>query len=148
MRWMLSSCCLLLFLVPARASAPAYGYLYQSAYSLDGKPRLPAEPYSPQIGDLLLRRRQPARLARASAEACELAAGSLGPDACTDLIEDLHSSIEHIPRTAELLRTPQECAVYEHRARTIERLWNAVVVSERLGDGYERSREVTARVEL
>lgn len=54
MRWMLSVGCLLLFLVPARASAPAYGYLYQSAYSLDAKPRLPAEPYSPQIGDLLL----------------------------------------------------------------------------------------------
>ena len=54
MRWILSLCCSLLFLVPAQASPPPFGYLYQSAYSLDAEPRLPAEPYSPQIGDLLL----------------------------------------------------------------------------------------------
>ena len=54
MRWTLGWCCLLIFLMPALASSQPYGYLYQSAYSLDGKPRLPAEPYSPQIGDLLL----------------------------------------------------------------------------------------------
>ena len=53
MRWMLSVCCSILFLLPARASSP-FGWLYQPAYSLDAQPRLPAEPYSHQIGDLLL----------------------------------------------------------------------------------------------
>ncbi|GIW79578.1 MAG: hypothetical protein KatS3mg105_1385 [Gemmatales bacterium] len=31
-----------------------WGYLYQPAYSLDEKPRLPARPYVPQAGDIVL----------------------------------------------------------------------------------------------
>ena len=54
MRWTLGLCCLLGSLTAARASPAPFGYLYQPAYSLDAQPRLPAEAYSPQPGDLLL----------------------------------------------------------------------------------------------
>ena len=54
MRWALGLCCLLHSLPPAHASPAPFGYLYQSAYSLDAQPRLPAEAYSPQPGDLIL----------------------------------------------------------------------------------------------
>jgi hypothetical protein len=54
MRWIL---CLsaLLASSPIAAAPPApFGYVYRPAYSMDGCPRLPAEAYSPQPGDLLL----------------------------------------------------------------------------------------------
>jgi hypothetical protein len=54
MRWTLGLCWLLGSLTAVRASPAPFGYLYQPAYSLDARPRLPAEEYSPQPGDLLL----------------------------------------------------------------------------------------------
>lgn len=54
MRWMLGLSCFLCSSVVAHASSGPYGHLYQPAYSLDAQPRLPAEVYSPQPGDLLL----------------------------------------------------------------------------------------------
>jgi hypothetical protein len=54
MRLTLGLCCLLGSLTAARASPAPFGYLYQPAYSLDARPRLPAEAYCPQPGDILL----------------------------------------------------------------------------------------------
>ena len=54
MRWMLSLCCSFVVIATAQAEPATYGHLYQSAYSLDRQPRLPAEEYVPQPGDLFL----------------------------------------------------------------------------------------------
>lgn len=52
MRWAIGLFCLLGSLCGARASAP-FGSLYQPAYSMDARPRLPTKAYAPLPGDLL-----------------------------------------------------------------------------------------------